>query len=256
MEREVGHLAITESVGVQDERDKVRRGFLRWPGRMVSPPRPVTSTTIPIPPREATTSEQTLAAARAKVVVTRHSVVDDVAAERLWELYRSNFEPLTELAILEHLYGREEILAELVNPRVVKVIGWAGDQPVGLGMVTTDLDIVPQISPAFLRARYPELAERNAIHYGILALVSPEHRRRTLFARICGELYRIAADDRGVLIFDVSKFNRENSAADAVAEKLAAHFPGGSLKIVDQQTWYAAELPHPMLDQGARRHFS
>ena len=91
----------------------------------------------------------------APITVTHESSITGLKAEALWEAYRTNFEPLAELAVLQHYYSRVEVLAELANPRITKIVGWQVNTPVGLAMVTNSLEDVPQISPAFLRSKYP-----------------------------------------------------------------------------------------------------
>lgn len=182
------------------------------------------------------------------IVITHELSIIGSAAEMLWEAYRTNFEPLTELAVLQHLYSRAEVLAELRNPRIVKIVGWQGDRPVGLAMVTTSLDDVPQISPAFLRSKYPDHAARNAIYFGILVMVAPGVRGLTLFGRLSTELWQLVAIDGGVLVWDVCDFNRITFDAETVAQRIADTFPRSNLRVLDRQTWYVAELPTPMPD--------
>jgi len=180
------------------------------------------------------------------IVITHELSITGSEAETLWEAYRSNFEPLSELAVLQHLYSREEVLAEFSNPRIIKIVGWQDDRPVGLAMVTNSLEDVPQISPAFLRARYPMHAARNAIYIGILVMVAPGQRGLTLFGRLSTELWQVAALDGGVLVFDVGDFNRENFGAEKLAQRIANSFPRSDLQVLDRQTWYVAELPEPI----------
>ena len=180
------------------------------------------------------------------IVITHELSITGTDAETLWEAYRANFEPLAELAVLQHLYPRAEVLAELRNPRITKIIGWQGDRPVGLAMVTNSLDDVPQISPAFLRSKYPEHAARNAIYVGILVMVVPGTRGLTLFGRLSAELWQVAALDAGVLVFDVCDFNRLTFGAEKLAQRIAGSFPRSDVQVLDRQTWYVAELPEPI----------
>jgi hypothetical protein len=180
------------------------------------------------------------------ILITHERHIEGDVAEALWEAYRENFAPLAELAILQHLYSREEILAELANPDILKIVGWQEGKPVGLGMVTNVLEAVPQISPDFLRAKYPEHAARDAIFFGILVMVSPRVRGRTMFGRIYTELWQVPARAGGVLAFDVCEFNRTLFDADALAGRIASQFPRAHVGIVDRQTWYVAELPEPL----------
>jgi hypothetical protein len=220
-----------------------RPGTYEPPARITSATPAVVATPPPVEPRPATEAGER---STGRITITRAAVVDGALAEQMWEFYRGNFEPLTTRAILQHLFTHDEILAELANPQITKIIAWSGGEPVGLGLVTTDLESVPQVSPDFLRVRYPDHAARDAIHYGIMVVVAPSYRGRTLSARLSLELWRLAAEDRGVLVFDVCNFNRTELAGDALAEFLAAQFPGSSVGVVDQQSWFVAELPNPL----------
>lgn len=180
------------------------------------------------------------------IVITHELSITGSAAETLWEAYRTNFEPLAELAVLQHLYPKAEVLAEFANPRIVKIVGWDGDRPVGLAMITNSLEDVPQISPAFLRSRYADHAARNAIFVGILVMVAPGVRGLTLFSRLSTELWQVAASAGGVMVFDICDFNRTNFGAEKVAQRIADSFPRSDLQVLDRQTWYVAELPEPL----------
>lgn len=182
----------------------------------------------------------------APITITHELSITGTNAEELCEAYRINFEPLAELAVLQHLYSRDEVLAELANPRITKIVGWQDGEPVGLAMVTNSLEDVPQISPAFLRSRYPEHAARNTIYVGILVMVTPGARRRTLFGRLSTELWQVPALVGGVLVFDVCDFNREVFGAERLAQQVADNFPRSAVAVLDRQTWYAAELPEPI----------
>ncbi len=184
--------------------------------------------------------------AAAPTTITHEVSITGTQAESLWEAYRTTFEPLTELAVLQHLYSRDEVLAELANPRIIKIVGWQAGVPVGLAMVTNSLEDVPQISPAFLRSRYPDHAARDAIYVGILVMVAPGFRGRTLFARLSTELWQVPALARGVLVFDICDFNREVFGAEKLAQRIADNFPRSAVQVLDRQTWYVAELPEPI----------
>jgi hypothetical protein len=182
----------------------------------------------------------------APITITHEDVVTGAVADALWEAYRTNFEPLASLAILQHFYSQEVMLAEFANPRILKIVGWQEGAPVGLAMVTNSLDDVPQISPHYLRARYPEHADRNSIYFGILVMVAPDLRGRTLFSRLYTELWQVPALAGGVLVFDICEFNRQLFDTDALTRRIAGNFPRSEVQILDQQTWYVAELPEPI----------
>jgi hypothetical protein len=187
----------------------------------------------------------------ARTTTTRELVIVGERAEALWEMYRDAFEPLETLAIQRHLWSREEILDELANDEIVKFVGWSGQVPVGLCMLTNNLDLVPMIAPEFLRGRFPEQATRNAIFYGIMIFVRPGFRGKTMFARLGTLMAQETALSSGVVLFDMCAHNRDNGSLDDNLGKLARPFAGSSMSLVDQQTWFAVELPTP-LDGRAR----
>lgn len=180
--------------------------------------------------------------------VTRELVIEGAAAEAIWEMYEEAFTPLDELAAQRHLWTREEVLAELANPAIVKFVGWNGDHPVGLAMITNELELVPMISPAFLRRRFPEQAARNAIFYGIVIFVRPGYRAQTLFVRLGALMAQETALHRGVVLFDVCSYNREQKRVDEGLGRIASPFPNSNMTLVDQQSWFAVELPEPLDD--------
>jgi hypothetical protein len=182
----------------------------------------------------------------APITLTHELSITGTRANALWEAYRTNFEPMVDVAILQHFYSRDEVLAELMNPHITKIVGWQDGDPVGLAMVTNSLEDVPQISPAFLRAKYPEHARRNTIYFGILVMVVPGLRGRTLFGRLCTELWQVPALAGGVLVFDICDFNREMFGVEKLTQRIADNFPRSAVQVIDRQTWYAAELPEPI----------
>ncbi len=167
-------------------------------------------------------------------------------AEALWELYREAMEPLDQVAAMKHLEPREVMMQRFADPGITKVIGWEGSSPVGLGLITNDFSLVGEISPDFFANKYPEHADRNAIFYGMAVLVKPTQRGMTMFSRIYIEMWQIPARVGGVLIFDTCKFNRDNFGADDIIGHIAANFPSSNWSVIDQQTWFVAELPEPL----------
>lgn len=181
-----------------------------------------------------------------RTTLSRELIITGDRAEALWEMYRETFVPLRELAIQQHLWSREEIIGELANEEIVKFVGWNDGVPVGLCMITNNLELVPMISPQFLNHRFPAYAKRRAIYYGIMIFVRAGFRGRTLFARLTAQMGRETARNGGVVVFDMCSFNREHSALDQSLARLARPVKNSSMAIVDQQTWFAIELPEPL----------
>ncbi len=179
------------------------------------------------------------------VTISHESVIEGEAAETLWEMYRANFAPLETLAILQCCFERDEVLEELANPAITKIVGWQGATPVGFAAITNDLESVPQISPRYLRAKYPDHVEGSRIYYGLFVTVSPEHRGLTLFNRLYLDMWQIPAERDGVLIFDICQFNRDAFDTDSLVERIGSNFPDSVVETIETHTFYAAALPKP-----------
>lgn len=180
------------------------------------------------------------------VTITHETVITGHTADVLLAMHLASFAPLDELAIQRQTGDERELRAVFADPRFTKIVAWKLGQPVGLGVLTNHLDLIPELSPAFLRARYPHHAARDAIYIGIYVTVSSEHRGITLFSRITTEMWNVPAKADGILVFDICEFNREMFATDQLTLQIASAFPRSRVSTVDRQTWYVAELPEPV----------
>jgi hypothetical protein len=203
----------------------------------------------PLPPAPLTGSILDRHPVAPPITITHERSITGELAEELWHAYLENLQPLAEVAVLRHLDSHEEMLAQFANPRILKLVAWQGAQPVGLGMVTNCLEDVTEISPPFLRLKYPEHAARDAIYVGMLVMVSPGQRSLTTFSRLYLELWQVPALVGGILIFDVCDFNRQVFGVDEMSQRIASNFQRASVEVLDRQTWYVAHLPEPIPDE-------
>lgn len=215
--------------------------------------RRVTTTTpvtrgVDSPPEVQPISAHPLYVEPSQVQISEERVVTGAVADELWRQFWLNFEPLQGLAVQKQHSDRDEFLALLANPDVITYIGWEGSRPVGMAMITNSLSDVPELSPEFLRQRFPEQAARDAVYVGIYVMVDPAHRGITLFHRLYMECWQLAARARGVLVVDTCEFNRTTFDTDNLARRIGEGFPNCTVSVLDQQTWYAAELPEPLPD--------
>lgn len=209
-------------------------------------PPPVTPPVAGLAAPVVSTSEVVAAAPRSQLSVSEELVVDGDIAEALWSIYAESMGPLDQVAAMKQLESKELMLERFANPEIIKVVGWDGDEPVGLGLLTRNMDLVGEVSPDFFANQFPEQAARNAIYYGMSVLVKPTQRGLTMFSRIYIAMWQIPANLAGVLIFDMCQFNRDVVGADKIVETIAGNFPKSKWSIIDQQSWYAAELPEPL----------
>lgn len=177
------------------------------------------------------------------VTYTHESIVEGDDADALWDLYAAAMRPVDDVAAMQHLEDRDVVVAAFAEPEITKVIARVGSTPVGLGMITARLDLINGISPGFFANQFPQHDAEDRIFYLTAVLVDPDRRGKTVFSRLLNELTHIAERVGGVMIFDTCSFNREHHRMDTVVQRIVDRFPRSSWKVIDQQTWYAAELP-------------
>ena len=182
---------------------------------------------------------------RARAVVTIETRPAHESWGDLWDLYFETFEPLQELALLNHLYPRTDFDSLLDDERVSKLIAWFEGKPVGLAMITNELELVPQISPPFLHAKFPEQAARQAVYFGIMMFVAESHRRSTTFARLVASMGQMTAAASGVAVFDICRHNLTTLELDQQLASISRWFPDSSFEKIDEQSYFAATLPAP-----------
>lgn len=199
-------------------------------------PRATSSTTTATPADRAVKR-------RRRAVVTAERRPARAGWDALWDMYYEAFEPLQELALLNHLYPRDDFEALLDDERIIKIVARADGDPVGLAMVTNELSIVPQISPPFLHRRYPEAAARSAVFFGIMVFVAESHARSTVFPRLVAGMGQVTAEQSGVIVFDICRHNLEALDLDRQIETIAHWFPGATFDVIDQQSYFGAHLP-------------
>ena len=125
------------------------------------------------------------------VTITIEHVITGRTAEVLCDMQLASFEPLETLAIQKQTDSRDDLLHMFASPDFTKVVAWQSGHPIGLGVLTNVLECIPEISPQFLRTRYPQQAARNAIYVGIYVTVAEPHRGITLFSRLSTEMWNI-----------------------------------------------------------------
>lgn len=171
--------------------------------------------------------------------------LDDVIAgersELLYRLYLESFGRLRTRAAARHVISRGEFEEEMGDSRVQKYTVWrTPTNPVALATITTHVDAMPWVSPEFFAARFPAHAARRAIYYLGLALVAPERGQYRLLERVVAEMVSDCAVQRGVLAYDVCRYNdttvRFGRRAEAILRRIAPVRVG----VADVQTYYEA----------------
>lgn len=177
--------------------------------------------------------------------ITIENRIDPALIPELWRIYRDSFEPLREVALLDHFYTQDVFEALIRDERVFNVIGWRDGRPIGLSAVTNALEVVPQISPPFLHRRFPEHAARNAIYFAVFVCVDPSVSSNTMFARLIAGMGQVAAMREGITVCDISHANCDKGVRDMIA-KVVGWFPESSFDEIDAQHYFAATFRQPL----------
>ena len=174
-----------------------------------------------------------------RVVITHDAEVDDATAEKLYAIYQDAFGPLQSLSAARQVLHHDEFFEIIEDPRVFKVLGWRGGEPVAVAALTNTLETVPWISPEYYRRLYPEHAARNAIYYLPLAFVGPARRGEHLLDQLLVDIAeRLIALD-AVCGYDLCAYNNHTFAFADRIESALQTVTAIDAGVLDTQTFYA-----------------
>jgi hypothetical protein len=177
-------------------------------------------------------------------------VVDDLADafipdDTAWRLYQHCFRPVNELAAQRHLMNRAEFDEVMHDKRIRKYL-WTdndGDRRAVTGMstYTNDLDAWPLVSPAYFRRNWPDHYAARRIWYcgfvGVRGVGTPA------FGELVEAMYRVAADDGGIIFLDICGHNAKRGLPDAIERRLEGLAGVVKATPVDVQTFWSYEFP-------------
>ncbi|WP_280235112.1 hypothetical protein [Nocardia cyriacigeorgica] len=175
--------------------------------------------------------------------VTTETTIDGAAVELFHNLYEEAFGPLRTRAAARQVLHREEFIAEMSDPRVLKYVARTGDgAPVGVTTLTKELETVPWISPEYFLARYPDHAARDAIYYAGFTLVAPSTRQGAAFHVMIESVVQVLVAERAAVGWDICSYNNTRfSFADGIRAVLEEQ-ADVAVAVEDSQTYYAARF--------------
>jgi hypothetical protein len=168
--------------------------------------------------------------------------VDASVLDEFLTLYREAFKPIATVAAEKQALSDEEFARWGVDPAVMKFVGWdESGRPVALAMVTSDLGLVPWISPEFYESRYPDHFARKAIFYFTTLLVASQAQDGPWVAALVEAMTMRVALDRGIAAFDCCQFNVDVMGVPAFVREIGSRFAETDCREVDAQHFYAYE---------------
>jgi hypothetical protein len=172
--------------------------------------------------------------------------VDYVTAKRYYRLYLDTFGDLETKAVARQLLHEEEFLAEMTDPRVHKYVAWDEDDvAIGMTTLTTDLETVPWVSPAYFAEHYPDHHARGAVYYLGFTLVHPEHRQAGVYLGMLNAMSEAVIANRGVVGYDMCLAN-DDKDLDGSAARLLGRMADITFEPIDRQSYYAMTFHGPV----------
>ncbi len=174
--------------------------------------------------------------------ITVERGVDEATAERFLALYRDAFTPLDVLAAQKQRMDDDEFLAAVTDPAVIELVGWEGDEPVAMAVMSRDLGMVPWVSPAYYLDRLDRFPERSG-YFGMLAILVHPSAQGGPWYRAMAEAVAVKAYvDRAVVIFDACTFNIEVfPLPDTLVEIGGGIFEDVDLVEIDAQHYFTLD---------------
>lgn len=189
----------------------------------------------------------TMTSPRLDIHLSEQLVVTEPASSIFFDLYLEVFGPLRYAAAARHILTRDEWDEEMSDDRVMKIVAWHDDQPVGISLVALDLNAVPWVSPEFYQLRYPG----RPVYYCGISLVLPDYQGLSLFSRMMRQGFDRVRRDGAIAAWDCAMVTREQTG---LIEKLIS-VPNGEFPLVpeavDTQTYFVVDTCPPVTDTSA-----
>ncbi|MCU1352206.1 MAG: hypothetical protein JWM05_1415 [Acidimicrobiales bacterium] len=171
--------------------------------------------------------------------VTIESAIDEYTRERFLDLYHESFAPLAPLAAARQSFTDDEFRMEVDHPDVLKVVGWRGDEIVAIALISTNLDVVPWISPDFYAQQFPDHYARRAIFYYSTLLVVPEERHGPWVHAITEAGALMTAVNDGLVAFDCCRFTSDEVQLPDMIREISNKYAIVETHEIDVQRYYA-----------------
>jgi hypothetical protein len=180
------------------------------------------------------------------VPITVETEVSPETAASYYQLYRSTFGALETRAVARQLLHEHEFMEEMRDPRVHKYVAWEGDEVIGMSTLTSDLETVPWISPAYFAHRYPEHSARRAVYYLGFTLVHRQRRQTRIFRAMVERIVELLVERRAVCAWDICAHNDELLGLNDNIERILHGCAEVTVAPIDRQTYYASTFHGPL----------
>ena len=179
------------------------------------------------------------------VPITVETEVSHETAASYYKLYRDTFGALETRAVARQLLHEHEFMEEMQDPRVHKYLAWEGEDVIGMSTLTSDLETVPWISPAYFAHRYPDHTSRQAVYYLGFTLVHRHRRQTRIFRAMVERIVELLVERRAVCAWDICAHNDELLGLNDNIERILHGVAEVTVAPIDRQTYYASTFHGP-----------
>ena len=169
--------------------------------------------------------------------------IDPLLAEELFVAYQRAFAPLASLSPVRQVFRRDDFIADMANPAIVKFVARDMSGAIcALSTLTNDLTTQPWLSPEYYETRYPQQLAEGRLYYVGALLVMPEHQRGPWAHMLLTSVIRWLAERRAIATFDCCSFNAETVQLPRLISVVTRRIAIGNLEELGRQHFYALVL--------------
>ena len=129
-------------------------------------------------------------------------------ASALWQIYRRAFEKAATESVQDQMcYGEATLAAALADPDYAVFVTYRGEEPIGFGLVTNDMEKarIAYVNPGFLRAKFPvEYAARSLYYFTAIAVLPELQGVGSFLMSMAAEMTEHIDRLGGTVVFDYS----------------------------------------------------
>ena len=186
--------------------------------------------------------------------VTRHShIVDKSLIDSLWSVYERSYIRTAEATVTHEMLDRLEFGDQLADHANRVWVVWESDRPVGMALISTDVNRTRWLSERFFRTHFPQRYEAGQVHYVVWVTIDPSFVATGAIATLAQQALAVEAADGALLVFDVPDINQpqaEGGAAELMI-RLARSVGEADLVPLGTQRYFAVDFSGAETPEGS-----
>jgi hypothetical protein len=175
--------------------------------------------------------------------VTRHTRIAAPLLDTLWELYERNYRDTAQATVTREALYRTEFEAALTDPSNRIWLLWKADEPIGIGVIASDISATRYLSRAYLEAHYPDKMARGLVRYVLFTVIDRNHAGLPAAVKLGRTGLALEAQEGALVVFDVPAKNYgERGNLAEMARRVAALSGQATLTEIEVQRYFALDF--------------